>query len=537
MPGVAFAEIAANVSGTSFTDSTAQAGTSYTYRVRAENAGTFSGYTSNVSITTGSPSAPAAPASVTATVNSSSQISLGWSSVSGAASYIIQRQTAGSSSWTTLSSAWTAGTNYTDTNVLPNTQYTYQVAAQNGAGASAFVQAQAITQGGAYQSADINAATTGGTLDNVDGSSYDISAYGVDIGSTSTDSFRFVYKPLTGNFDAVVQVQSLVNTFSTAKAGLMVRSTLDAGSAMIFDGATAASSFRWLYRNAPNAVPSFNSVGTNITYPNAWVRLVRKANVFTGYYSTDGLTWTQSGTVTLNLGSTIYFGMAVTSHNTSAMTTAQFRSLSILTAPAAPSATAAANSSSAITVSWASVPSASTYTVMRFNPQTSAYATIATGVTGTAYADTGLASSTMYQYQVIAVNTVGSSPASNVAPATTLSASTPPPASPNDVTGNSPSSSEIDINWTPPSGATSYSILRSANGGSTWTVLASNWCKRRSRTRRSRPILRISTKSSPPIRAALPRRALHLRSPRSKSPRRRPRRFSRPVLRQLQRLT
>ncbi len=421
-----FTEIAGNVATPSFTDTTAQPSTTYLYRVRAENAGTLGGYTTpNVQISTGTVAVPSAPVTVTATANSSSQITVNWTAVSGAASYVIQNQVTGSGTWTTLATAWSAGTAFVDTNAEPGTSYTYQVAAQNTSGTSAYTQGQAATPAGLYQSADIAATPAGSTVTNIEGSSYDISAYGLDIGgSTPTDSFRFEYQQLTGNFDAVVQVQSLLNTFSTAKAGLMVRTSLDPGSPMVFNGATAASSFRWLYRTAANSLPVFSSVGSNVSYPNVWVRLTRIGNVFSGYSSADGLTWVPTGTLTLALPPTVYFGMGLSSHNTSLETTAQFRALSILLPPAAPVASATANSSNTISLNWNYVATASSYSVLRFNPATSTYASIATGLATNSYTDINLTANTAYQYEVVAVNSVGSSPVSNVASATTTTLAT-----------------------------------------------------------------------------------------------------------------
>ena len=454
----AWAEIGTST-GLTYQDTTPLAGVSYNYRVRSELNGTYSAYVGPVTAATPT-SAPAAPAAVTATANSSSQVSLTWSAVSGAANYVIQREITGAGGWTTLSGAYIGGTTLLDGSVLPNTSYTYQVAAQNAVGSSSFVQSQSVTTAvSSYSSADIASTPAGGTIVNTDGVSYDVTAYGTDIGSTTTDGFRFVYKQVTGNFDAVVEVNSLTNTFSTAKAGLMVRSTLDAGSAMVFDGATATSSFRWLYRTALNATATFASVGPTVSYPNVWLRLKRVGNVFTGYYSTDGLTWTQSGTLTLALPTTLYFGMAVTSHNTTAPATAQFRNLSVLTPPAAPVATADANSTTAVTINWASVPTASSYSVLRLNIATNTYATIATGLTGTSYQDSSLSPSTLYTYEVTATNSVGTSAASSSTSATTQ-ANAAAPATPTGLAGTSPSSTEIDLTWSAASGATSYTVQR-----------------------------------------------------------------------------
>jgi hypothetical protein len=50
--GASFTDIADDVQGTGYTDTSARAGTSYLYRVRAENAGAFSSYSSAVPVTT-----------------------------------------------------------------------------------------------------------------------------------------------------------------------------------------------------------------------------------------------------------------------------------------------------------------------------------------------------------------------------------------------------------------------------------------------------------------------------------------------------
>src|SRR6185437_14827814 len=159
--------------GVAYKDQTAQIGTTYNYRVRSENNGLFSGYTAAVQASTPG-SAPVAPATVTATANSSTQVSVSWSAVSGATSYIIQREALGGPYFTTLSGAYTGGTTLTDSSASANTNYTYQVAAQNAAGASGFTQATVTTVAGTYSSADIASTPAGSTVVNTDGVSYDV---------------------------------------------------------------------------------------------------------------------------------------------------------------------------------------------------------------------------------------------------------------------------------------------------------------------------------------------------------------------------
>ena len=88
---------------TTYNDGGRASGTTYTYRVRATNAGVDSANTLSASATT--PSAPATPTGLTATSVSSSQINLSWSNVTSETGYEVDRCTgAGCSNYTLLTS-------------------------------------------------------------------------------------------------------------------------------------------------------------------------------------------------------------------------------------------------------------------------------------------------------------------------------------------------------------------------------------------------------------------------------------------------
>ena len=111
-----------NVTTTSCTDTTAIAGTTYTYTVRClSNDGTtlISSYDTKGISATITP----APKLVSATA-SSSAITVVWNAVPGATRYRLYRKTA-STNWTALKN--TTATSYTDKTAAAGTTYTYTV--------------------------------------------------------------------------------------------------------------------------------------------------------------------------------------------------------------------------------------------------------------------------------------------------------------------------------------------------------------------------------------------------------------------------
>jgi hypothetical protein len=58
--------------------------------------------------------------------------------------------------------------------------------------------------------------------------------------------------------------------------------------------------------------------------PNNWVRLVRSGTLVTAYTSGDGIAWTQVGSLTITMASSVEFGLAVTAHKAATLSTAVF---------------------------------------------------------------------------------------------------------------------------------------------------------------------------------------------------------------------
>ena len=168
------------------------------------------------------------------------------------------------------------------------------------------------------QARDVGAPTIAGST-NYNQGVYTIHAGGADIWGTS-DQFHFVYQPMTGDGEIVARVRSITNTNSWAKAGVMIRETLAAGSRHASAFVTPGSGYAFQRRIDPGGI-SQNTAGWART-PPGWVRLVRTGTQIDAYQSTDGSTWTLIGTDAVPMVDTVYVGIAATSHNTSVATDA-----------------------------------------------------------------------------------------------------------------------------------------------------------------------------------------------------------------------
>jgi regulation of enolase protein 1 (concanavalin A-like superfamily) len=151
------------------------------------------------------------------------------------------------------------------------------------------------------------------------GGTYTVKGAGADIWG-SADQFRYVYQQVTGDFDVVARVGSLQNTDAWSKAGVMVRETLasNARHAMALISAGKGYSFQW---RLDTGGLSANTAGGSGAAPG-WVRLKRTGYRFDAFRSTDGISWTSFGVESVPMASTVYVGLAVTSHDSTAATTA-----------------------------------------------------------------------------------------------------------------------------------------------------------------------------------------------------------------------
>jgi subtilisin-like proprotein convertase family protein len=164
---------------------------------------------------------------------------------------------------------------------------------------------------------------------------------GTDIWGTA-DEFHFAYRTLTSPGTIVAKVESVEWTDNWAKAGVMIRETLDPGSkfAMVVmtptnaDGGPTKGCRFQARTDTDIGATSDTSVATpeqmSLTTPH-WVKLERDfAGNFRGSYSSDGTTWqSMVWRPSITMTSTVYVGLALTSHNAARTCEATFSNVTI----------------------------------------------------------------------------------------------------------------------------------------------------------------------------------------------------------------
>jgi regulation of enolase protein 1 (concanavalin A-like superfamily) len=177
-----------------------------------------------------------------------------------------------------------------------------------------------VSAGGLH---DWRSATVGDSQGSAafDGTRFTIEGSGADIWNNS-DAFTMAWTTFAAPENMfTARVLSVENTHRWAKAGVMIRENGLPESRHVMVVVSAGRGVAMQWRPATGG-PSMSTALRPGVAP-AWVRLVQRSGTFTGYTSSDGVTWIEVGRVTLPMSSFLH-ALMVTSHNTSAVATAVF---------------------------------------------------------------------------------------------------------------------------------------------------------------------------------------------------------------------
>ena len=154
------------------------------------------------------------------------------------------------------------------------------------------------------------------------GGVFTVSGSGSDIWG-SADQMQYVNQSLNGDGTITARVTSQDITDPWAKSGIIIKQSATAGSPYVLLAVTPGNAVHLQY--------GFSSdiAGGSFAFPNAWLRLQRSGNTFTAYTSPDGSTWTEVGSVTVDMTASATTGMFVCSHNNTELNTSTFDNVSV----------------------------------------------------------------------------------------------------------------------------------------------------------------------------------------------------------------
>ena len=472
---------------TTFTNTGLSADTTYHYRVRATNLVSTGSYASTSAATTGVP--PSVPRSFSASATSANSIDLSWLAPLTGGTPVTYRVDRGTNSALTqgfvIRATAQSGLSFADTGLSAGTRYYYEVRAQNDAGNSAYVAANAMT--------DAPPAVAPGLVQSLSASATGQTTISVSWNAPSTGDTPFTYRvdrSTNSSFTLpATRASGLSSTFfndTGLSAGTTyyyrVNATNDAGTGSYTStNATtdAAPVTPGVVRNLSASATGQTTVSVSWNAPSTgdtpFTYQVQRAtnSSFTASLSTraSAQSSTSYSDTGLSAGTTYYYRVRAT--NTAGTGSYSSTNATTPSAAVAPglvqSLSASATGQSTVSVSW-NAPSTGdtpfTYRVERATNSSfsSGRVTLVTAQSSTSRAVTGLSAGTLYYFRVRATNTAGTGSYTSTS-ATTNAASVVPGVVRN-LSASATGQSTISVSWNAPlTGSTpiTYQVQRATN--------------------------------------------------------------------------
>ena len=241
----------------------------------------------------------------------------------------------------------------------------------------------------------------------------------------STPDYRFAYLPVEGDATIIAQLTSLSGgSTQDARAGLVFSSDLSNSADMqaIVITNPSGDEDMFSFRRGDVAHAHQGNSGSR-TYPRQadpkvpyWLKIERIGDRVNCYSSPDGVSWSCGESADYDVGSTAYFGLAVSSDQFGSTATATFANVRITGGdggeaeqiPPAPFAIYASPGGDVVPLRWLESFEADSYNIWRSTQAGGPYTQIAQQ-TGTSHIDTSVNFGTQYYYTVSAVNALGES--------------------------------------------------------------------------------------------------------------------------------
>ena len=478
LPTSSWSEVTTALPGTTaFLDSGLAPGGEYCYRIYAfTESPSLNSRTIEACGTTTLPATTLSPL----VVDSTSQITLGWSQVPGNTGYLVERKI-GAGAWGTLTTTATDITTHSDSGLTPGTVYTYRVSTISPAGTSLPSSEQTAPTKPLAPALNAPGSITNTQMQLTWGS------------VTGAASYTLQYKLSGGSYASVPACTAIAGTSCTVTGlvaqnsySFQVKASNSGGDSAWSNETTATAALAVpTWATSPATPTAVTSSGMTITWLNpvvpgaGTITYTLQYRLSGGSYADETTPSACSGTTALScsvsgLAADTAYVYRIKAANAagSSLWSSELSTKTLLETPVL--AGAVGVSTSQIDLTWSAVPGATGYTVQQAAcannaaPSTcrgtengdngyAAWSNKATGVATTTYSAAGLGAGQNYRYRIIATNTGNTSLAGNVLHAWTHL--TPPL-----LTITPASSTSLTLTWDQLPGETNYTVESSTSG-------------------------------------------------------------------------
>jgi regulation of enolase protein 1 (concanavalin A-like superfamily) len=153
---------------------------------------------------------------------------------------------------------------------------------------------------------------------DIESDTYTIVDCGKGLGG-SIDEFHFAFKGLEGNGSITARIENIEDVYEGTMAGVMIRSSLDPGALFAAVLATSGNGVSYHTRTIINNNAKVDDhVATpeqRALLPPVWIRMERRVDEFSAFYSEDGTTWIPMvwSPQKSSMPYSVYIGLAITS--------------------------------------------------------------------------------------------------------------------------------------------------------------------------------------------------------------------------------
>ena len=158
---------------------------------------------------------------------------------------------------------------------------------------------------------------------------YTVHGGGADIWGTS-DNFHFLYKKMKGDVEITARMTNISQENRLTKAGLMIRRNLTPSSEHVLLSLDASATQSFQYRDAAGG-STFNKSQMNGAFTTPyWIKLIRRGNTISGYYSLEGVNWEYMDQLAVGMDEEVFVGLVMNSHDDALISKSSFDNVSVL---------------------------------------------------------------------------------------------------------------------------------------------------------------------------------------------------------------